>query len=101
MTRRMPRGLKRLLAAALLLMTCGARAHEIGTTQVRFTLHRDHTWSAFITTAPQSLVNKLEAETRQPRSSDLNADTLRAKLDQLGQPLARHVDVRFDGVSSP
>ncbi len=93
--------MKRLLVAALLLTSPAARAHEIGTTQVRFTLHRDHTWSASITTGPQSLVNKLEAETRQPRSSDLDADALRAKLDRLSQPLARHVDVRFDGVASP
>jgi HupE / UreJ protein len=86
--------------AALLLMPCGARAHEIGTTQVHFTLHRDHSWSASITTAPQSLANKLEAQTGQPHSSDLKADALRAELTALAAVLANNIDVRFDGVGS-
>jgi hydrogenase/urease accessory protein HupE len=94
--------LKRLLFAFLLLLiSCGANAHEIGTTTVRLTLHADHTWSASITTAPQTLVNKLEAEAGEPRSSGLTADELRAKLDRFNQALARHIDVRFDGVASP
>jgi hypothetical protein len=93
--------LKRLLLAALLLLACGAHAHEIGTTQVRFTLHRDHTWSAAITTAPQTLANRLEAEAGEPRSSGLSAAALRAKLDGYRAALARHIDVRFDGVASP
>lgn len=94
--------MKRLLLAAVLLLTAsGTGAHEIGTTQVRFTVHRDDTWSASITTGPQALVNKLEVEARQPRSSDLDADALRAKLVQFDQALARHIDVRFDGAASP
>ena len=92
---------RRFLLAALLLMPCGAHAHEIGTTQVQFTLHRDHTWSATITTGPQSLANKLEAETGQPHSSDLNADTLRAEITALASVLANNIDVRFDGAGSP
>ncbi len=90
-----------LLVAGALSLPCAAPAHEIGTTQVHLTLHRDHTWSATITTAPQSLVNKLEAETGQPRSSDLDVDALRARLLQLGETLGRHIDVRFDGATSP
>jgi hypothetical protein len=93
--------LKRLLLVALLLASSGAAAHEIGTTQVRFTLHRDDTWSAEITTGPQSLVNKLEVEARQPRSSDLDAEALRAKLAAFAGALERHVHVQFDGVASP
>jgi hydrogenase/urease accessory protein HupE len=94
--------LKHLLLTALLVLTSSsADAHEIGTTQVRFALHRDQTWSAAITTAPQSLVNKLEAETRQPRSNDLGNDALREKFTELDRALARQIDVRFDGVSSP
>jgi hydrogenase/urease accessory protein HupE len=89
------------LAAALLLMPCGADGHEIGTTQVHFTLQHDHTWSATITTGPQALANKLEAETGQPRSNNLNADTLRAEITALATVLANHTDVRFDGVGSP
>jgi hydrogenase/urease accessory protein HupE len=92
--------LRRFLIAASLLAGA-AQAHEIGTTSVHLTLHRDHTWSASITTAPQSLVNKLEAEAGIARSSDLGADALRTRLVELDQALARHIDVRFDGAASP
>src|SRR5262249_5002550 len=88
------------LVVTSLLMWCSASAHEIGTTQVRFTLHEDRTWSAAITTAPQALVNKLEAEAGQPRSSDLDADALRTALGKFGQSLAAQIDVRFDSVAS-
>jgi hydrogenase/urease accessory protein HupE len=99
--RRMQAMLRPLPVAASLLMSCGAQAHEIGTTQVHLILHRDYTWSASITTAPQSLVNKLEAETGLARSGDLDAGALRTKFDQLSEPLSRHVEVRIDGVVSP
>jgi hydrogenase/urease accessory protein HupE len=92
--------LQRLLIVASLLPGFAAQGHEIGTTSVRLTLHRDHSWSANITTAPQSLVNKLEAEAGIARSSDLGADVLRAKLLELDGVLAKHVDVRFDGAAS-
>jgi hydrogenase/urease accessory protein HupE len=93
--------LKRILLTAFLLLSSGAQAHEIGTTQVRLTLHGDHSWSAAITTAPQALVNKLEAEARQPRSSDLGDAAMRAKLRELESILARQIDVRFDSIASP
>jgi len=96
----MARTLKRLLLAALLLLPCGAQAHEIGTTTVRLTLHRDRTWTAFITTAPQTLLNKLEEAAGEPHSSGLTADALRAKFSGFLQALARHIDVRFDGRAS-
>ena len=76
-------------------------AHEISTTTVRLTLHRDHTWTAFIVTAPQTLANKLELEAGRPRSSGLTEAALRAELDGFLAALARHIDVRFDGVKSP
>ena len=97
----MVRTLKRLLLAALLLTPCGAWAHEIGTTTIRLTLHSDRTWIALVTTAPQTLVNKLEEAAGEPRSSGLTAEALRAKLDSFRQTLARHIDVRFNGRPSP
>jgi hydrogenase/urease accessory protein HupE len=100
MTRCVRGRLTGLLASALLLTTCGAQAHEIGTTSVRLVLQGDSSWSAAITTGPQALVNKLEAESGQARSSGLDADALRAKLVAFGAALARHVDVRFDGMVS-
>ena len=93
--------MKRLLLVALLLLPGAARGHEIGTTQVRLAMQRDGTWSALITTGPQALANKLEVKTRQPRSSDLDEAALRARLEQLIDPLAEEIDVRFDGVASP
>jgi hydrogenase/urease accessory protein HupE len=101
LTPHLARTLKGFLLAALLLMSCSANAHEIGTTTVRLTLHADHTWSASITTAPQSLANKLETEAGEPHSSGLTADALRAELTRFNQALTRHIDVRFDGVASP
>ena len=89
------------LLAVLLLIPAGAQAHEIGTTQVQFVLHHDHTWSAEITTGPQALANKLEVETGQPRSSNLDADTLRAEVTALASVLANHIDVRFDRAGAP
>jgi hypothetical protein len=97
----MARMLKRFLSAALLLIACGANAHEIGTTQVRLTLHSDQTWSASIVTAPQTLANKLEAEAGEPRSSGLATEALRVELERFNQAFARHINVRFDGVASP
>jgi len=93
--------LKRLLLAALLLAAPAAGAHEIGTTQVHLTVRRDDTWSAEITTGPQALVNKLEVEAGKPRSSNLDADALRAKLDAFADAIARHVHVKFDGTPAP
>ena len=93
--------MKRVLLAALLLACSSASAHEIGTTQIHLTLHRDATWSAAITTGPQALVNKLEVEAGEARSSNLDADALRAKLTAFAGALARHVHVTFDGTPSP
>jgi hydrogenase/urease accessory protein HupE len=93
--------LRLVLIAAWLPAAFAARAHEIGTTSVRLTLHVDRSWSADITTAPQSLVNKLEAEAGMARSSDLDADALRTRLVELDAALARHIEVRFDGAASP
>jgi len=90
-----------LLAAALLLIAAGAHAHEIGTTQVRFTLHQDHTWSAEITTPPTPLLNRLEAPAGQPLSGTLDEDALRATLEKFREAVARRIEVRFDGVASP
>ena len=93
--------LNRLILIAWLLAPASAGAHEIGTTEVRVAFHADHTWSASIITGPQALLNKLEVETGQPRSSDLGADALRTALEHFRQTLAGYVDVRFDGVPSP
>ena len=83
----------------LLLFTVPASAHEIGTTQVR--LEVGETWNASITTAPLSLLNKLEVAAGLPRSEALDAAALRARLTPLLPRLANEIDVRFDGLRSP
>ena len=88
-----------LFAVCCSLFAVVAWAHEIGTTQVRLSVGQ--TWSASITTAPLSLLNKLEVGAGLPRSSALDAAALRAKLTPLLPRLAREIDLRFDGVASP
>ncbi len=91
----------RILAAGcfvLVLAPSFAAAHEIGTTSVRLKQDRAGHWIAAITTAPQALLNKLEAETGRPRSQGLDGATLRRRLEPLLPALASHFDLRFDGV---
>ena len=83
----------------IVLLAASAQAHEIGTTQVRLSVGQ--TWSASITTAPLSLLNKLEVASGLPRSGALDAAALRAKLTPLLPRLAREIDLRFDGIPSP
>jgi uncharacterized GH25 family protein len=84
-----------------LLLPHDASAHEIGTSNVRFTLHTNQTWSAAITTAPTALANKIGPQAGQPRVSTLDADIVRARLAAATQLLAAYVEVRFDGAVSP
>ena len=94
----------RLIQFALmfcLLLAAGAQAHEIGTSNVRLTLHGDNTWTAEITTAPTALANKIGPQAGQPRVADLNADIVRARLTAATQFIADYIEVRFDGALSP
>jgi hydrogenase/urease accessory protein HupE len=87
-------------AVSLTFLACAfAQAHEIGTTQVRLGIDHDH-WTARITTAPQSLLNKLETATRRPRTTGLTGDAYRAALAPLLPALAADIAISFDGVPS-
>ena len=88
------------IALTCLLAATSAAAHEIGTTEVRLTIHANGTWSASITTGPQSLLNKLEAEARLPLSRNLDQETLRRALEAARDTLAQQIDLRFDGARS-
>jgi hypothetical protein len=95
---------QRLIQCVLLLfllLPVGAQAHEIGTSNVRLTLHGDNTWSAEITTAPTALANKIGPQAGQPRVATLDADTVRARLTAATQILADYIEVRFDGEVAP
>jgi len=90
----------RRLWLLLLIVAPLARAHEIGTTQVRLAIDSG-AWHASITTAPLSLLNKLEVAAGLPRSGALDAAALRARLAPLLPRVAAAIDMRFDGVASP
>jgi hydrogenase/urease accessory protein HupE len=90
-----------LLTVALLASAGGASSHEIGTTQVRFVLHQDHTWSAEIATPPTPLLNRLEAAAGQPLSTAPEQDALSSRLALFRQDIARKIEVRFDGAATP
>ena len=86
--------------ALCLLLPLGAHAHEIGTSNVRFTLHNNQTWTAEITTAPTALANKTGPQAGQPRVTALNADIVRARLTAATHIIADYIEVRFDGAVS-
>src|SRR6185436_18699182 len=60
----------RRLVVAICFLALPAAAHEIGTTQVRATFLRNHTYEVEITTAPLALLNKLEVRRGLPRTND-------------------------------
>ncbi|MDO8877352.1 MAG: HupE/UreJ family protein [Pseudolabrys sp.] len=90
-----------LIVSMLWLLLLPAGAHEIGTSNVRLTLHSNQTWSAEITTAPTALANKIGPQASQPRVADLNADIVRTRLTAATQIIADYIEVRFDGAVSP
>jgi hypothetical protein len=90
----------RLALMVCLLLPLGAEAHEIGTSNVRLTLHDNQTWSAEITTAPTALANKIGPQAGQSRSDPLDADKVRARLNAAAQIIADYIEVRFDGAVS-
>jgi hypothetical protein len=92
---------KGLLTIVLAVSATSAHAHEIGTTQIRFIMHLNHTWSAEITTPPTPLLNRLEMAAGEPLSSTLDDTALRAKLDAFRHEVASKIEVKFDGVTSP
>ena len=92
--------MKILIVAIAVLVPAVAGAHEIGTTDVRLTIDAAGHWSAAITTGPQALLNKLEAEAGQPLTRGLDAPALQQHLEALLPAIASHLDVRFDGVRS-
>ena len=84
-----------------LLVALPLCAHEIGTTRVVVTFHRDGTWLAEVTTAPGALLNKLQALARVRRSAPAGAAESVRALRQFSGPIADAVDVRFDGRRVP
>jgi hydrogenase/urease accessory protein HupE len=82
---------------ALIALASHARAHEIGTTQVHAVFRKDHTFAIDVVTAPQALLNKIEAQTHVPRSSKLSPAQLQQRLQSLSPQLAGAASIRFGG----
>jgi hypothetical protein len=83
------------------MIAATARAHEIGTTNVIFSLHADATWSAAITTPPSPLLARLEAAAGRPLSRAPDETALRDGLEAFRHAIADQIEVMFDGVASP
>jgi hydrogenase/urease accessory protein HupE len=84
-----------LFGVVVVALTSPARAHEIGTTQVHAVFRRDHTFSIDVVTAPQALLNKIEAQKHLPRSSKLATAELQQRLQSLTPQLAEAASIRF------
>jgi hypothetical protein len=89
--------LRALIAAivAIVIVTPECSAHEIGTTQVDAVFRKNHTYVIDVTTAPQALLNKLEARAHQRRSPSLPLPELQMRLREQVPALAQAVDLRF------
>lgn len=88
------------LITTMLTITLSAFAHEIGTTQVRVELKRDHTYTIDVITAPQSLLNKLEARANAPRTRGLDSAALHASLVRYAPTLRDAASIHFGAIAS-
>lgn len=86
---------KALFLLLALFVTSVASAHEIGLTRVDVSFKRDYTYQIDILTAPQSLLNKLEAETTRPRSAFLPPQELELQLNRSKADILKKVEVAF------
>lgn len=84
-----------MLLLSILVLAGNALAHEIGTTHVRVELRRNHTYQIDVVTAPQALLNKLEARAGATRTRALDAHALRASLLRFAPQLQRAANIRF------
>ncbi|MDQ6769112.1 MAG: HupE/UreJ family protein [Gemmatimonadota bacterium] len=90
--------LRALICITVVLIVPVASAHEIGTTQVHALFRKDHTYVIQIVTAPQALLNKLEAGAGRPRSPQLPPAALNERLRAFAPALAAASEIRFGGV---
>lgn len=89
------RHVRALIAVAILASP--VFGHEIGTTQVDVSFHRDHTYSIDVSSGPQTTLNKLERAAGQARSRGLTDSQLAGQLRAHGSQFLDFVDIRFNG----
>jgi hypothetical protein len=79
------------------LATATLNAHEIGTTRVAVTFPRDGSYRIEVVTDAMSLLEKIEAVTRQPRSGASETAELQRRLSGDVNLLSQRIGVTFDG----
>jgi len=85
--------LRTLIALAIAAAaSLAAHAHEIGTTQVTASFHRDHTYTIDLVTGPSSLLSKIEHR-RVSVTPEEAARRLRARVAEI----TAAADIRFGG----
>jgi len=87
-----------MVGVVVLLAAVAVSAHEIGTTHVAVTFPQDGTYRVEIVTDPSSLLDKLEAAAREPRSGASQVDDLRERLRRHAALIPRRVTLAFDDV---
>ena len=90
--------MKRLLAVVIVLSARVAFAHEIGTTQVTATFHKDHTYRIDVVTAPRTLLNRLEGSSGKPRLPVATTPELRERLQKSAAEIQKSAEIKFNGV---
>ncbi len=95
--------LRTLIAAAVVTLVtivsaAPLLAHEIGTTEVRASLSSNATYQIDLTTGPETLLRKLEARARVPRSRELNDAQLHAAISRFAPALASATNITFGTV---
>jgi hydrogenase/urease accessory protein HupE len=83
-----------IAVATLLLLTAGARAHEIGTTQVTAEFRRDHTYAIDLATGSSALLSKIEHK----RIGPIPDEVAVVRLQSHAKELAEAAEIRFGGV---
>jgi hydrogenase/urease accessory protein HupE len=87
-----------LLTLFTLALASPLFAHEIGTTRVDVHFQRKHTYQIDVITAPQSLLNRLQAQAHERRSPQLDVRAQQAALASRAQAFASACEVRFGNV---
>ena len=77
---------------AIAIFVAPLSAHEIGTTRVDVSFHRDHTYAIEIIGSQSTTLAKLQRLAGRPRSNDLT------QLPSLEPQLLQSVEVRFNNV---
>ncbi len=86
-----------LIALVALAVAMPMAAHEIGTTEVDATFHRDHKYTIDVLSGAQTTLHKLERISGRPRSGSLTTAQTEAQLRTNAPRLLDAMEIRFNG----